>query len=140
MISFFFYSTVIILLVISLIHFYWAFGGRWGSGAVIPQNSEGASAVFKPRTIETVSVAILILIVCFILFAQSGALPFFGANTFTQWSCMFFALVFFIRAVGDFKYVGFFKKIKGTAFASYDTSLYSPLCLYLAFSFVIASN
>ncbi len=32
---------------------------------------------------------------------------------------------------GDFKWVGFFKRKKGTVFAKWDTVLYSPLCFLL---------
>ena len=41
------------------------------------------------------------------------------------------ALVFLARAVGDFPLVGFFKPDNGTAFATWDTWLYSPLCVVL---------
>jgi hypothetical protein len=36
------------------------------------------------------------------------------------------------RTVGDFKYVGLFKRVRGTPFARLDTLLYSPLCLLLS--------
>jgi hypothetical protein len=35
------------------------------------------------------------------------------------------------RAVGDFNYIGFFKRRRTTAFAGLDTRLYSPLALAL---------
>jgi hypothetical protein len=41
-------------------------------------------------------------------------------------------LVFAVRAVGDFRYCGFFKRVKGTAFARKDTLIFSPLCTLLA--------
>ena len=34
-----------------------------------------------------------------------------------------FAVVFLARAVGDFRYVGFFKRVRGTRFARLDTIL-----------------
>jgi hypothetical protein len=34
-----------------------------------------------------------------------------------------------LRAIGDFNYVGFFKKIKHTKFGKNDTKYFSPLCL-----------
>ena len=37
-----------------------------------------------------------------------------------------------MRAIGDFKLVGFFKAARGSAFARRDTLLYSPVCLTLA--------
>jgi hypothetical protein len=42
------------------------------------------------------------------------------------------ALGLLARAMGDFNYVGFFKRVRGTRFARMDTLLYSPLCLALA--------
>lgn len=44
------------------------------------------------------------------------------------------ALMFAVRAVGDFRYVGFFKRIRGSRFARMDTLYYSPLCAALALS------
>jgi len=39
--------------------------------------------------------------------------------------------IFLLRALGDFRYVGFFKKVKTTPFAKADTKFFSPLCLML---------
>ena len=41
------------------------------------------------------------------------------------------ASIFLIRAIGDFNYVGFFKKVTTTEFAINDTKYFSPLCLFL---------
>jgi len=40
--------------------------------------------------------------------------------------------IFLLRAIGDFNYVGFFKKIKDTNFGKMDSKYYSPLCLVIA--------
>jgi len=45
--------------------------------------------------------------------------------------------IFLIRAIGEFKYIGFFKKIKTTTFGQMDTKFYSPLCLIISFLGVI---
>jgi hypothetical protein len=37
--------------------------------------------------------------------------------------------IFILRAIGEFNYVGFFKKIKQTKFGQNDAKYYSPLCL-----------
>jgi hypothetical protein len=48
------------------------------------------------------------------------------------------AIIFLIRAIGDFRYVGFLKKIKNTKFAKKDTKYYSPLCsLISVLAFII---
>lgn len=36
------------------------------------------------------------------------------------------------RAIGEFKYLGFFKRVHGSRFARLDSLVYSPLCLLLA--------
>ncbi len=46
--------------------------------------------------------------------------------------CAGLALVLLLRAVGDFRYVGFFKSVGGTRFATMDTWCYSPVCLALS--------
>ena len=42
------------------------------------------------------------------------------------------ALTFAARAVGEFRYVGFFKRVRGTRFAQRDTWIFSPLCVLIA--------
>ena len=49
--------------------------------------------------------------------------------TYAGWSLM---VLFLLRAIGDFKIVGLFKKLKSTKFATYDTWLFTPLCLFIS--------
>jgi hypothetical protein len=42
------------------------------------------------------------------------------------------SLLFLLRTIGDFRYVGFFKSVTDTSFAHWDTVLFSPLCLFMA--------
>jgi hypothetical protein len=44
-----------------------------------------------------------------------------------------------LRAIGDFRYVGFFKRIRDSKFARLDTLAYSPLCAALAVLIGIAA-
>jgi hypothetical protein len=130
--------TFAILLSISGFHFYWAFGGKWGGQAAIPSKI-GGGALFRPRIAETVGVAVIMLAVGLMLLSQGEIVTIAVPNQVTRWGCLFCGFVFLIRAVGDFKYMGFAKKIKGTPFAVNDTRLYSPLCVYLAAVFVIVA-
>jgi len=43
----------------------------------------------------------------------------------------FIPIIFILRAVGDFNYVGIFKKIKNTEFARADSKIFIPLCLII---------
>ena len=47
--------------------------------------------------------------------------------------------IFLLRAIGEFRFVGFFKKVKGTKFATLDTKYYSPLCLILSINAFITA-
>jgi hypothetical protein len=39
------------------------------------------------------------------------------------------AVILLVHAIGDFRVVGFFRRICDTRFARLDTTVYSPLCL-----------
>ncbi|MFA9457559.1 DUF3995 domain-containing protein [Halalkalibacter sp. AB-rgal2] len=134
--SFLVYSSVAALTFISFIHFYWLFGGRRGLTAVLPEKKEGG-ALFTPRLIETFIVAFGLLLVGFMLLVQFGAIPFLQPNILSKVFCIIFTFVFFLRAIGDFKYLGFTKKMNDSVFAKYDTRYYSPLCLYLAITLLL---
>jgi len=115
---------VLLFLSIGIIHVYWAFGGGWGIKAAIPENDNGP--LFKAEPGGTLFIAAL-----FITGAIWVLIDFFEYKIIFLQNYLyhFIALVFFARAVGEFKYVGFFKKIKNTKFALYDYIFYSPICL-----------
>jgi hypothetical protein len=52
------------------------------------------------------------------------------------WGTWVLAVLFLARAVGDFHRCGFFKQVRGTAFAYWETRLFSPLCLGLGLGLV----
>jgi hypothetical protein len=120
------FINTIIFLIIAGFHFYWAFGGKFGSQAVVPA-IEG-KAVFQPSVLATIAVALAMLVGAFLSWTPNE-------NTDSKiliYGNIAIAVVFFIRAIGDFKYVGFFKKVKGTLFAENDSRYYSPLCLVVS--------
>ena len=126
-----------LLWFISLLHIYWAFGGRWGSAAAIPVKEGEQRPAFTPEKWGTLFVAILILLASVIIVVQGGYMKGFQANGLSKIGSIICAFVFIIRAIGDFKYVGFFKKIKHSQFAKYDTWFYSPLCLFFGIVYII---
>lgn len=48
-----------------------------------------------------------------------------------QYAVAVLAIVFLLRSIGDFRWMGFFKSVRGTRFAVRDTWVYSPLCLLI---------
>jgi uncharacterized membrane protein YozB (DUF420 family) len=120
------FLNTLIFLIIAGFHFYWAFGGKFGSQAVIPKIED--KLVFKPSILATILVALAMLVGVWLSWKpklNNHDIIFIYGN-------VAIGIVMLIRAVGDFKYVGFFKKIKGTFFAQNDTRYYSPLCLLIS--------
>ena len=52
-------------------------------------------------------------------------------SSWTTWAAYALALALIGRAIGDFRLVGFFKRVRGSNFARMDTAVYAPLCLLL---------
>ena len=120
-----------IFLTLGIIHFYWVLGGKWGLKNAIPTKKENEDINFKPSTFATFLVGLfLTTFACFYLL-QTNIL----GLKLPSWSKYFLWIlptIFLIRAIGDFKYVGFFKSIKSTLFAKWDRILFSPLCLAIS--------
>jgi hypothetical protein len=125
--------NTIIFLLIAAIHIYWAFGGKWGANAVIPTQNDGQLS-FKPDMIATLVVATGLLLMALVTVSNS---IYFNFNHWIDKKYIFYGnwavtAIFFLRAIGDFRYIGFTKRIKDSAFAINDTKFYSPLCLVIA--------
>jgi hypothetical protein len=118
------------LLFLSGLHVYWALGGKWGSSATVP--TIGDRRTFNPSARATYAVAFLLFIAAVTVWGQASAFvkgPWLTWFAFGSW-CI--SGVFLLRAVGNLKTFGVFKTVHGTPFASWDTRLYTPLCLALA--------
>jgi hypothetical protein len=120
-----------IFLILSALHFNWAIGGKFGFEGSIPTNEKG-ERVLNPKRIDSAVVGFGLLL--FALYSLNHAeiidIPFPGLiKNYGGWTI---AIIFLLRAIGDFNYVGFFKKKRDTIFDKMDTSFYAPLCLFLS--------
>ncbi|MGH9943704.1 MAG: DUF3995 domain-containing protein [Pyrinomonadaceae bacterium] len=115
---------------LSLFHVYWALGGRFGSGVTVP--TVGNSRAFHPSPLGTVLVATGLLLAMLTVLGRLGLLGEVIPRWVFRWGTGGIALIFFLRAVGEFRLVGFFKRASDTSFAYWDTWLFSPLCLSIA--------
>lgn len=130
-----FYNLILtaIFSCIAVIHIYWAFGGNWGKQQAIPTTTNG-KPLFTPGFSACLGVSIAFLsLITFIYIENFNYFP--PAIYTSLWVCI--ALIFLVRSTGDFKYVGFFKKIRETKFAKLDTNYYSPLCLFIALLIIL---
>lgn len=122
---------------LAAVHLYWAAGGRVGWDAAIPMRN--GEPLLRPGRGITLLVALGLATLAVLVLWRDGALtlplPFGIARIATP----LVALVFLARAIGDFRIVGWSKRLRGSRFARLDDILYSPLCLTLALCFALVS-
>ncbi len=126
-------AAIVVLLMLAGVHVYWAAGGKAGRGAAVP--SANGRPVLRPSAFGTAMVAVGLGIMAALLALRIGwlnlaALP--GDGVVVRVGVWLIAVVFALRAIGDFRYVGFFKRVRDSSFARLDTLAYSPLCAGLA--------
>lgn len=135
------FSVSAVFVLLGLLHVYWALGGRLGRGAVLPQipvppgwQKHGEPPLinaFTPSRAGTLAVAMALLGVGLAVSLRGGLFSEPVRHIALQAALAVVAFTLFARAVGDFRLLGFFKRIKGSAFARMDTWVYSPLCVAL---------
>lgn len=124
--------SFLILVFISMIHLYWSIGGKWAFKEVLPTKANG-KLVLNPKWFDGLFVGVSLLGVAILYGIRIELFKItFLPNWFLNYALYVITIVFIIRAIGDFKYVGFFKKIKETKFANNDTKYFSPLCFFLS--------
>ncbi len=103
----------------------------WGFDAALPTDEAG-KRVLNPKKFDSLIVGLgLSAFGAFYLF-QAVFTAIEMPNGLTTYGGWIIPSIFLLRAIGDFRFVGFFKKIKSTPFAKMDTKLFSPLCLCMA--------
>ncbi len=115
--------------VIALMHYAWAATGRVPA-AVIPTRRDG-SPLFQPRRIESAVVATVLLLAALLLLQRGGVGPMLVPKMLRALGSGLVSVVMLMRALGDFAYVGFFKRERSSLFGRMDTRYYSPLVLVL---------
>ncbi len=121
---------------LALLHLYWVAGGNRGLRYALP--AIDGRPIFNPGPIGTALVALFLA-----GFAVVALLLGFGNDAFPALqpyaALLGFAIgaVLVLRAIGEFRYVGIFKRVRGGVFAVYDSWLYSPFCLIVGGLFIV---
>jgi hypothetical protein len=123
--------NTVIFSLLSLLHFYWAFGGKLWLDNVLPTSSNGLHK-FNPGMMATLVVASGLLFLALITVGNKGLFDKYINRKYFGYGALIIAVIFFSRAIGDFKFIGLFKTIRSTRFAINDTQFFSPLCLFIA--------
>ena len=116
--------------VLALWHLSMALLPSGGISGAVP--IESGKPLFVPSVRATLTVGVVLLVFAFLVAGTTGLIELGLPVQVLSWCSYALALGLLARAVGEFKYVGFFKRVRGSTFARLDTLLYSPLCLLLA--------
>ena len=130
-------SLIVALAIIGLaagFHLYWAFGGALGFSVSLPQRPDG-----RPVMAERIgwwrpaagAVAALLTLLAILALAGAGRLVLPLPAGAVRAALVAAGVAFVLRAVVPTPWTGFFKSIRSTRWARYDTWLYSPLFLLL---------
>jgi energy-converting hydrogenase Eha subunit H len=125
------FINTILFIAIGAVHVYWAFGGKRFSEGVLPLKADN-SATFQPGVLATLIVAFGLFGFAAITVASMGVFSDWLSPEIVRYGMYAITAIFALRAVGDFYYAGFFKKIKNTTFAKKDTQFYTPLCVVIS--------
>jgi hypothetical protein len=120
-------AAAVVFFAIAALHVYWARGGRSGTVAVIP--TVDGQPTLAPSSFATWVVAFLLAVSAVLLV---GGVAGWSPEWVFRIGCAGLSIAMLARAVGDFRHVGFFKRIHDTEFARNDTRYFSPLCLGLS--------
>ena len=117
----------ITLTFLAVLHFYWAIFGIKNPENVVP--AVGSQQKVKtPGKLAAAFVGVVLL--GFALVFLNKVILYFDFP-WLRYVALGIGFIFLIRALGDFKYVGFFKTSKDSKFSALDTRYYSPLCLLM---------
>jgi len=128
-----------VLLFLAALHVYWALGGDWGNSVTVP--TIAGRRTINPTRLATYVVAFLLVAGTVIICGQAHLFATGRYSALFRLGSWCLCGVFLLRTMGNFKTFGIFKTVDGTAFAYWDTRLYSPLCFVLAvLASVVASR
>jgi CHASE2 domain-containing sensor protein len=128
----------LILVALGVVHLYWAAGGAFGKEAAIPMKD--GRPLFHPTPIGTALVAFVLFAMAALIAVKIGWIPAPAFARPVHAGLWLLAILFLLRAIGDFRYVGFFKRARHSRFAMLDTVAYSPLCMLLAGLLAISAS
>jgi hypothetical protein len=126
--------ALIIIAFAASFHLHWALGGRVGYSVSLPQQPDGAPVMahrlpwWRPAA---GAVALGLIALALLLLGYSGHLPLPLPRSLARAVLLATGVAFLARALVPNRYIGFFKSLRSTRWARYDTRLYSPLFLLL---------
>ena len=96
--------------LLAALHVFWAFGGTWGAGAAVAE-IDGRPR-FVPSRGATLAVAAALIGAAVVVLARADLILGFVPRWASQGAAGVLGAVFVLRAVGDFRLMGFFKSVR----------------------------
>lgn len=125
-------AVCLVFLALALWHVWLALIPRSTAAEAAAVPTVGGKPLFAPSRRATLAVAMALVAFAGLVAATADLISLGVPPAVLSWSSCTLALGLLARAVGEFRYVGFFKRVRGSRFATLDTFVYSPLCLLLA--------
>ncbi len=120
--------VAMVYVTLAAVHLAWAVSGKVGSSAIPTIDGR---PTFTPGRLTTIAVAAALAAAAITVLLRVGLLASPVSSTIVRTGTYILGAVFVLRAIGDFRVVGFFKTVRTTRFATNDTRFFSPLCLGL---------
>ena len=124
-------SLVVVFLALAAIHVYWALGGRWGVSAKLPE--VGGTRAFHPGRATFAATAMLFGAAALIVALRAGLVRLaWVPRLVPEVGIWVVTVALLLRALGDFRLVGLFKRVRHTGYARRDNRYFTPLSIALA--------
>ncbi len=123
-------ALAITFAILAAMHVGWAIRGT-GKSAAVPVRPDG-SQLFTPGPVPTLAVAALLVLASAIVLARAAIIGLPVPPSLIRLGTWGVAATFALRTIGEFKYVGLFRRVRGTTFATWDARLFTPLCALVA--------
>jgi Protein of unknown function (DUF3995) len=126
--------TLAIIAFAAAFHLHWALGGRLGYSVSLPQRADGSPVMadrlrwWRPAA---GAVALGLVALALLVLGDAGHLALPLPPGLARAALIATGAAFVARALVPNPWVGFFKSIRSTRWARFDTRLYSPLFLLL---------
>lgn len=121
-------AGVAVALVVAAFHVSWAFGSRIGTTNVVPQRPGTGERTFVPGPVPTLAVAALLTTYAVLAIASVTS----ASAVWIGWLLVAGMAVLLLRVVGDGKWMGVTKRVRGTGFADADDRWWTPAAAVLA--------
>jgi hypothetical protein len=122
-------SVGTVLAAIAALHVYWGVVGVAERSAALPEVN--GKPVFTPSRVACFAVASALAIASALVLWCGHVLRAPIPSRLVTVGTVGVGTVLLLRAIGDFRLVGFFKRVRGSPFSAWDTALFSPLSALL---------